>query len=570
MDSHPEIKGRPLQIVKLKKTCVRVDDNVLEHISKRLKEVGAQKVAVVSVMGAFRTGKSFLLNLFLRYLRYEEYCRANDNDPEDCAQGPERTSHEAYALPAWLTSAGMKMEGITREDGFRFKGGMDTCTEGIWVWSEPFVRVSGGEKVAVLLFDTQGAWDSALSKEQSATIFGITAALSSKLIYNINKQIQQDKIENLAYFVQFAKAAIHQACDEMQSIDPAELDRPFQALDFLVRDWQNFHKTWTTKQCMDQMQDHVERQMKPEHGAGAADLLASMFQHIDCRCLPHPDFAIEASAWNGAVHDISTDFVRFIDIYVREVFGSALKPKRIFGHDLSPSSFAEVFRNFAKSFEGCAPAAMTFTQAITNYTVLLAREQSMKSYRDRMDAVMRQNSGGLDKRSLSQIIEETEQKVQEDYDNSIVFGSKLKRSQTWDSIQEDLHEQREKYFAENARRLEKVLAGFAHVAIIAFSLFGLDRISDFACDWWSETCRGLSKLMLLAYMGIFMYLGHQTYLLVHEQGRLSAAIAIAELGKEMLQISGTYIDFMSSGRKITAGKIDEVTHAQRQESRNEK
>lgn len=55
------------------------------------------------------------------------------------------------------------------------------------------MRQIDGRDVAVLLMDTQGAWDSNMTKEQSATIFGLTAVLSSKQIYNINMQIQEDK-----------------------------------------------------------------------------------------------------------------------------------------------------------------------------------------------------------------------------------------------------------------------------------------------------------------------------------------------------------------------------------------
>merc|ERR1719162_662270 len=85
---------------------------------------------------------------------------------------------------------------------------MDACTEGIWVWSEPFLRKINGETVALLLMDTQGAWDGNMTKEQSATIFGLTAVLSSKQIYNINMQVQEDKVENLAFFMLFAQAAL--------------------------------------------------------------------------------------------------------------------------------------------------------------------------------------------------------------------------------------------------------------------------------------------------------------------------------------------------------------------------
>merc|ERR1712232_898340 len=218
------------------------------------------------------------------------------------ADGSVKLGEDSASLPEWLISSNNLIEGgagVDHGGGFTFKGGMDACTEGIWVWSEPFLRMINGKEVAVLLMDTQGAWDSNMTKEQSATIFGLTAVLSSKQIYNINMQIQEDKVENLAYFMRFAQAALRKASDEIektgQKLDQAAVERPFQCLDFLVRDWRNFGEDWTIEQCKKQMQEHLRRHVDPESlvEKSTAEALHSMFQHISCFCLPHPGFKIE-------------------------------------------------------------------------------------------------------------------------------------------------------------------------------------------------------------------------------------------------------------------------------------
>ena len=62
------LKGEPVQVV------VATDDHAFELDEERLEEillrpdVRDKKVAVVSVAGAFRKGKSFLLDFFLRFL----------------------------------------------------------------------------------------------------------------------------------------------------------------------------------------------------------------------------------------------------------------------------------------------------------------------------------------------------------------------------------------------------------------------------------------------------------------------------------------------------------------------
>mmetsp|Transcript_80005 Transcript_80005/g.232288 ORF Transcript_80005/g.232288 Transcript_80005/m.232288 type:complete len:592 (+) Transcript_80005:106-1881(+) len=537
-----------LQLVTLnmKEKKVEVNEDALGRLEKNLRKVGAQKVAVVSVMGAFRTGKSFLLDLFLRHLRYEKKLSGDGvAEPQPQAEVPERGGDEAYPLPAWMTDAGSTIEGGAEgaEDGFRFKGGMDHCTEGIWVWSEPFVRKVNGEPVALLLMDTQGAWDGNMTKEQSATIFGLTALISSKQIYNINMQIQEDKVENLAYFMTFAQAALRKAMQGC-SKQPGDIEKPFQSLDFLVRDWANFEDDWTMEQCKEQMNKHLDKHVNPDKVVenGTAESLQRMFDRIGCHCLPHPGLKIQKAAWSGTVTDIDRDFIRFIDDYVREVFTVGLTPKKILGSDLSTETFPLVLRTFVQAFHDAAPAAMSFTQAMTSATVLLAKEKALKSYTMKMDEQTAKAKRGMEPAKMEELHRELSKDVEEEFKNVTILGDDKARDSAWESIHERLGTLYKQYSEENDRRLEKALIAFGNIALIAALLFVLDRVSDWTCDWWSQTCRDLSKLMFMAYFGIAAYVGFFAYRLYSERGGLAASAASMELWKEVMRLCGVYVE----------------------------
>lgn len=72
--SGSKLKGRPVQVV------VATDDHTFDLDEDALEEillderVRDKNVVVVSVAGAFRKGKSFLLDFFLRYLNAEVSC----------------------------------------------------------------------------------------------------------------------------------------------------------------------------------------------------------------------------------------------------------------------------------------------------------------------------------------------------------------------------------------------------------------------------------------------------------------------------------------------------------------
>ncbi|KAF4519052.1 hypothetical protein B566_EDAN001638, partial [Ephemera danica] len=181
-----------LQLVKFSDDGSKVE---LNHttLEKALHHVRDHRVVIVSVVGAYRRGKSFLLNFLLRYLK---------------AQGSEK----------WLSDMESKVE------GFSWRFDVNRVTTGIMLWPQAFII----NDIAVLLLDTQGTFDNVTTFQESTAIVAITALISSITIFNMSERIESKDLDNLRYFLEYGGLAYEQTGSSKQS--------PFQQTIFLEKE----------------------------------------------------------------------------------------------------------------------------------------------------------------------------------------------------------------------------------------------------------------------------------------------------------------------------------------------
>jgi atlastin len=92
------------------------------------------------------------------------------------------------------------------------------------MWSEIFVvQNSKGVEMAVILMDTQGTLDTKSTVKENVTIFGLSAMLSSILVYNLSQNIGEDDLQHLQYFTEYGRLAL----------EDNSASTPFQKLCFL-------------------------------------------------------------------------------------------------------------------------------------------------------------------------------------------------------------------------------------------------------------------------------------------------------------------------------------------------
>ncbi|XP_076026804.1 atlastin-2 isoform X1 [Genypterus blacodes] len=344
--------ARPVQLVVADEDehCFWLQEAELERLLLQ-EEVRDLQVVVVSVAGAFRKGKSFLLDFMLRYMYHQ-------------------------ASSSWV---GDEDEPLT---GFTWRGGCERETTGILAWSEVFVvEKPDGCKVAVLLIDTQGAFDSQSTIKDCATLFALSTMTSSVQVYNLSQNVQEDDLQHLQLFTEYGRLAMEEV-----------YEKPFQTLMFLIRDWSYPYehpygleggRSFLDKRLLVKQNQHEELQNVRKH-------IRSCFSNISCFLLPHPGLKVATNPrFDGRLQDIDVVFKEELLLLVPTLLAPQnLVVKEIGGVRVTCRDLVQYFKAYMKIYQGEElPHPKSMLQATAEANNLAAVAGAKDAYNKSMEQV---------------------------------------------------------------------------------------------------------------------------------------------------------------------------------------
>uniref|UniRef100_A0A8C1Q0Y5 Atlastin GTPase 1 n=1 Tax=Cyprinus carpio TaxID=7962 RepID=A0A8C1Q0Y5_CYPCA len=266
--------------------------------------------------------------------------------------------------------------------GFSWRGGSERETTGIQIWSQVFlVDKPDGSKVAVLLMDTQGTFDSQSTLRDSATVFALSTMISSMQVYNISQNVQEDDLQHLQLFTEYGRLAMEET-----------FLKPFQSMIFLVRDWsfpyefpygQEGGMKFLEKRLKISENQHEELQNVRKH-------IHSCFTNISCFLMPHPGLKVATNPhFDGRLKEIDQEFINNLQVLVLWLLcPKNLDVKEINGSKITCRGLLEYFKAYIKIYQGEElPHPKSMLQATAEANNLAAVAAAKDLYNRKMEEV---------------------------------------------------------------------------------------------------------------------------------------------------------------------------------------
>jgi len=224
----------------------RVTDEAVEFL-KTLRG----PIALASIVGRYRTGKSLLVNRML-----------------------------------------LDVQG----GGFQVGATVNSCTKGLWLWNKPLkVKNKNGQEVSLLIIDSEGIGSLDADADHDAKIFALALLLSSYFIYNSVGSIDESALNSLSLVVELTKHIRTKADTEGSEPETgAEFSQFFPHFLWVVRDFSliledESGSSFTSK-------TYLERSLTPMAGFSEGvevknrirRMLLAFFPNRDCVTLKRP------------------------------------------------------------------------------------------------------------------------------------------------------------------------------------------------------------------------------------------------------------------------------------------
>ncbi|XP_059499263.1 uncharacterized protein LOC125450104 isoform X2 [Stegostoma tigrinum] len=340
----PSVVSEPLQLVHMYQDSLLLNEDAFRRCFFR-EDVKDRLVSVISIIGAERKGKSFLLNYLLR-----------------------RLSNPKCEDQSWM--------GKQNEDlkGFEYRRGTKSTTKGVFIWSEPFLMDTEDGKMAVYLVDTEGCDSHQRQKSRSVQLSALSMLLSSHMIFNVASKISKMDLEYLEMFLDMA-----QRVGEVLELDPT------QHLDILVRDWdqcEDYGKC-PGKEYLEEVQTEIQNSE-----CQYTELLLKQLSKCECFLMPNPGKKIRTSS-TGHWQEMDEDFRNSLDGYfssvLRSLSTSARKDKE--GSFVSGSQFFERIKLFTKTIERHSKHITSPLQMMNAVLGMKLREKMREDFQDFFSSV---------------------------------------------------------------------------------------------------------------------------------------------------------------------------------------
>jgi atlastin len=400
------------------------------------------EIIIMTINGALRTGKSFLMNCILQYIKNGEF----------------------------------KPDSKLSLNGFVWQHGVKPDTMGMWMWGEP-IKITDNKYL--LLIDTQGIFDSNLNPRLTTCLFGLSTLISSVQIYNLEHRIQEDHLQHLELFTEYAKVV-------------ADNHKPFQRLHFLIRDWPNFTDPLNPKLCKQESIDYLNSIMnlnnKYPHAETTRRNIQQCYQTIDCDCLPHPSLDVAEGRFIDDFAEIRPNFVVNLNNFIGRIL-TTMESKTILSKQIHLNDVAEYMERYLEMLydHNSLPEPNTIFNTTVDVLEMGIRHDTITMYKNEMIKMVNLSNTGILK--IHDLHLETLKLIHNYAESRLIISSPERKIKFYDFLSREISSEYKKINKINNQKLKWLL--YIWVTVIGIIGLIMSSFTNLVCD--ADVCVKISN-----------------------------------------------------------------------------